>query len=196
MNSRKQAGFTLTEFIVCALIVIILLAVTLPNVTVHIPRGSMTQSLSNLKQLHLATQQMALDGNTTGNTNLGWPGDIGGTFTNWAETLVREKYLTTNDLRKLLSAPQKVEPSGGFPTKKDSAFVIYAVREISKDDAVFGSTANFTNTPNGGLPPEKDAKPYGNVGFVVFRKAGDGAILQARQAGQTNIVGTFVPPLQ
>jgi len=35
--------------------------------------------------------------------------------------------------------------------------------------------------------------PFGNKGFVVFRKAGDGAILMPKQVGQTNVIGAFAP---
>ena len=79
--SIKPAGnsaFTLTEIIVVLVIVIFLMA--RPQIHVGLTRGQMTQVLSNMKQLNLATQQMALDGKPTKDTNLGWPGDTGGTF--------------------------------------------------------------------------------------------------------------------
>lgn len=154
----------------------------------------MTRSLSNMKQLHLATQQMALDGTTTGDTNLGWPGDTGGSFSYWTQTLVASNYLTTNDLAKLLSAPGKTLPSGMIPLTNDTAVLVYAVREGENGDVVFLSSGNFTNTPTGGSPLAASAKPYGNKGFVVFRKAGDGTILLPKQVGKTNIIGGYAPP--
>lgn len=156
----------------------------------------MTQTLSNMRQLHLATQQMALDGESTDDKTLGWPGDTGGTFSHWAQKLVPE-YLGTNDFCKLLSAPGMMVKLGKIPAKmSEGALVVYAVSTNSPDTAVFLTSANFTNTPAGGLPLEASAKPYGDKGFVVFRKGGDGAILLRKQVGLTNIIGSFVPPLK
>jgi len=153
----------------------------------------MTQTLSNSKQLHLATQQMALDAVTTGDTNLGWPGDIGSSWAGWATNLVGGNYLTTNDFKKLISAPGVVPTSDNPASPGKSGIIVYAVVENSEGNTVFLSSANFTNTSGGGAAPAATAKPYGNKGYVVFRKAGDGTILQARQTGSsfTNIIGAF-----
>jgi len=156
-------------------------------------KGQQTQTLSNMKQLHLATQQMALEGVTTGDTNIGWPGDIGGTFTNWIAQLLKGGYLSTNDLYKLLSAPGViVKPETTALSATNTALLVYAVSTNRPATDVFLSTANFTNTPTGGVL-NPTAKPYAGKGFIVFRQGGDGSILQARQAGMTNIVGTYSP---
>lgn len=191
MNSRNQAGLTLVEAIVCVAIILILASLALPRIG-HRGDG-MSQPLSNMKQLHLATQQMALDGVATGETNLGWPGDIGGTFSNWAAQILKGGYMGTNDLCKMLSAPGVVVRPGKILSMNDTAVRVYAVRESSPTNAVFLTSANFTNTPTGGEPLNPWAKPFGNKGFVVFRKGGDGGILLPRQVGQTNLIGSFVP---
>ena len=190
-----NSAFTLTEIIVVLVIVIVIFLMARPQIHVGLTRGQMTQVLSNMKQLHLATQQMALDGKPTKDTNLGWPGDTGGTFSNWTKLLVPD-YLTTNDLCKLLSAAGKVVPLGTVPTIQDTAVRVYDVSKNSDSHTVFLTTANFTNTPAGGLPLESSAKPYGNKGFVVFRQGGDGAILLPKQTGDTNIIGTYAPLLR
>jgi prepilin-type N-terminal cleavage/methylation domain-containing protein len=194
MIPRQNAAFTWVELLVCLAVVGVLIALALPAVTVSpCGRGHGTQTLSNCKQLHLATQQMAMDGLTTGDTNLGWPGDTGGTFTNWSRQLV-SAYLSTNDFCKLLSAPGVIVPAGKIPeTMSGGAVRVYAVSTNSPDTAVFLTSANFTNSPAGGTPLDKNSKPYGDKGFVVFRKGGDGAILLARQVGMTNIIGSYVP---
>lgn len=190
----NSGGFTFIELIVVVAIVAVLVSLAMPSTSGSgLGRGQMTQTLSNMKQLHLATAQMALDRATTGDTNVGWPGDIGSTFSNWTTALVTEGYMSTNDLRKMLSAPGVVVRPEKIPTENTTALRVYAVREASHSNTVFLTSANFTNTPTGGNPPSSSAKPYGSKGFAVFRRGGDGSILQSRQAGQTNIIGDFAP---
>jgi type II secretory pathway pseudopilin PulG len=194
MSSQNCAGLTWVEIVIALFVVCILAALAFP--VIAIPRCKNVYVLSNMKQLHLATQQVALDGITTGDKSLGWPGDKGGTFTNWLAQIV-PNYLSTNDVCKLLSGPGKIVPEGKLPqSMRDSAVLVYAVSEASPTNAVFLTSANFTNTPSGGLPLVRSAKPYGDKGFVVFRKGGDGAILLRNQVGQTNLIGTFVPLLK
>ncbi len=193
MKPRHEAGITFVEVIICLLVLAVLASLALPSMPGGLKRGQMTQTLSNMKQLHLATEQMALDRATTGDTNVGWPGDIGGTFSHWTTALVTNGYLTTNDLCKMLSAPGIVVPLGKIPNENNTALRVYAVKATSASKAVFLTSANFTNTPAGGQPLQSSAKPYGTKGFIVLRKGGDGSILQARQVGTTNIIGEFAP---
>lgn len=132
-------------------IIAILIALALPALQPTCGGNKGVQVLSNARQLHLATQQMALDGMTTGDTNLGWPGDTGGTFSNWAHQLTAENYLTTNDFRKLMSAPGVLPRPEGIPPQKECALLVYAVSSNSPGPTVFLTSANFTNTPEGGF---------------------------------------------
>lgn len=70
---------------------------------------------------------------------------------------------------------------------------VYSVSSNYPALSVFLTTANFTNSATGGNALDPKTKPYGDKGFVVFRKDGSGAILQPKQAGQTNVVEAFVP---
>ena len=74
------------------------------------------------------------------------------------------------------------------------AVVAYQVTETSDSAVVIFSSSNFTNSTTLAAP-SATSKPYGNKGFVVFRKGGDGAVLQANQATNTNVVGGFATVL-
>jgi type II secretory pathway pseudopilin PulG len=197
MDFRSEAGLTWVEVLVATAVFGVLFLLVLPSNVFSggcIVKGQETQTLSNMKQLHLATQSMALDYGTTRDKIIrGWPGDTGGSFTNWAHQVV-PSYLNTNDFCKLLSAPEKTVPTAKLPASmSESAVLVYAVGESTPGDAVFLTTANFTNGPHGGAPLQKSAKPYGAKSFVVFRKGGDGAILKPNQATNANLIGAYAP---
>jgi len=190
---KSSRAFTLIELLVVIAIIAILASLALPSLTSALGRAQMTQSLSNMKQLHLATTQMALDGMTTGDTNLAWPGDIGATFNGWATNLIGGAYLTTNDFAKLVSAPGKQNPPGAVPAAADSAIIAYGVAENSEGGTVFLTTANYEYQSGGGTLSTN--APYGKKGFVVFRKGGDGAVFLPKQEKNTNLIGGFVNKL-
>ena len=75
----------------------------------------------------------------------------------------------------------------------ETAMRAYAVTDDSPSNAVLLTSSNFTNTPTGGEALNPSAKPFGNKGFVLFRKGGDGGVYLPKQIGQTNLIGSFVP---
>lgn len=191
---RSLRAFTLIELLVVISIIAILASLALPALTGALARAQMTQSLSNMKQLHLIAQTMALDATTTGDTNLGWPGDLPQkTWAGWVTNAV-PGYIKTNDMAKLLSAPgitvggdatiESLQPGvvGG------RAIILYQVSETNDNNTVIFSTANFTNAA-AGQALNGSALPFGDKGFVVFRKGGDGSVLQSKQSTNTNIAG-------
>ena len=194
MKSLRSSAFTLIELLVVISIIGILAGLALPALNNAMTQGQMTATLSNMKQLHLATQQMALDATTSGDTNLGWPGDTGGSWSTWATNLMGGNYLSPSDLAKLLSAPGVIVATTDTNTAPaKSALTIYQVGENSDGNSVFISTANFALGTDGSGQVSTN-KPYGNKGFIVFHKAGDGARLSTRQASQTNIIGQYAGP--
>lgn len=191
-----MVGLTWTEVLVALAIVTTLFLAYWMAMSKYMHGSQMTVTLSNLKRIHLAAGSMAKDGMEMEDPLLGWPEDTGGTYTNWVRKAV-PAYLGTNDFCKLLSAPGKAVGKSPFPLESSrSAVLIYAVISNSAGDTVFLSTANFTNSSGGGLSLRRDARPYGNGGFVVFRKNGVGAILPARKAGDPKVVGSYVPMLK
>lgn len=183
----------ITASVLAALFVLALVALPLLLMDVNsLEKGQMTQTLSNFRQLQLATEIMQADGIATKDSALAWPGDAGASFSAWIQNLV-PSYLSTNDAAKLLSVPVRQLPRDRLPAREDSLVLLYAVSSNSPPNTVFLSTANFTNTPTGGLPLGKDTKPYGDKGFVVMSKDGSGRILRAKNVGNTNLIGGFAP---
>lgn len=156
-------------------------------------RGSQAQMLSNMKKLHDATSQMELEQATAGDTNTAWPGDVGGSFAVWASNLATRGYLSTNDICKLLTAAGRLTPPGHVPLTNDNAVLVYAAKSSSASNTVFLSSANFTNSPEGGLPITTNARPFGQKGFVIFHRGGDGIILANHHTNLTRLIGSYVP---
>jgi prepilin-type N-terminal cleavage/methylation domain len=198
-NRRPLQAFTLIELLVVISIIAILASLAIPAVTGALSRGQMTQTLSNMKQLHQIAYTMSMDATTTGDTNVGWPGDMPNkTWAGWITNAV-PGYLKTNDMAKLLSAPGITVPptatlSSLAPGVNDGrAVVLYQVAETNNNTTVLFSSSNFTNSSSGGETLSANSLPYGEKGFIVFRKGGDGSVLQARQVGSTftNVIGDF-----
>jgi len=197
---RSLQAFTLIELLVVISIIAILASLAIPAVTGALSRGQMTQTLSNMKQLHQIAYTMSMDATTTGDTNIGWPGDLPNkTWAGWITNAV-PGYLATNDMAKLLSAPGITVPATatlsslapGVATD-GRAVVLYLVGQTNGNTTVLFSSANFTNSSSGGTALTANSLPYGDKGFIIFRKGGDGSVLQARQVGSTftNVIGDF-----
>ncbi len=173
---RSLQAFTLIELLVVISIIAILASLAVPAVTGALTRGQLTGSLNNARQLQIATQTMAIDAFTTGE-GPGWPGDNNDSWGVFCQNLVDGKYLTESDIRKIVSAPGVNIPAGTFPPPR-SGLQVYAVSENAPGDSVFVSTFNWTGFSE--LDPS--AAPFGDKGFIIFRKAGDGGVYRARQA--------------
>jgi prepilin-type N-terminal cleavage/methylation domain-containing protein len=184
MNIPKRssrAAFTLIELLVVISIIAILASLAVPAVTGALTRGQLTGSLNNARQLQIATQTMALDAFTSGE-GPGWPGDNDDSWQDFCQNLVDGKYLTESDLRKMATAPGVQIPPNQFPPSK-SGLQVYSVKENDPGDSIFVSTYNWT----GFSELAQDSVPFGDKGFVIFRKAGDGNVYQARQAQSESI---------
>ena len=189
MKLLKQiTAFTLVELLVVISIIAILASLALPAITGALVQGQATQSLSNSRQLYVATFNMAADSTSTGDTNLGWPADTGGTWTAWATPLVGGGYMTTNDFCKMLSAPGIMRSTNtAIATAGSNALSVLNVGESSSMQMAFIRSANFV-TP--GTAPLPAAKPFGNKAFIVLRKGGDGSVFKGIQGTNTVIFAT------
>lgn len=178
---NRFRAFTLIELLVVISIIAILAALALPSITGALTRGQAAQTMSNARQLYVATFNMAADGQTTGDTNLVWPGDSASpSWSTWATGLTVGGYLSSNDFNKMLNAQGVTRPANtAVTTATPSALSVYQVKDSSPMQSIFITTANFVS-PGTALVPT--ALPFGNKAFVVFRRGGDGLVYQGSQA--------------
>lgn len=210
MKTHRTNAFTLIELLVVISIIAILASFAVPAMTGALLKAQMTQSVNNAKQIHLATFSMSTDRSTTGDQNLGWPGDLeavqqapgggGGaspgstgpvtTVSAFVNRLVAYDYLKAADVGKVFTAPGIIPWSGvgPFDGNLNSAFKIYKVTESDGGATIFLATKNFTYNQNFTDAMEV-LKPYGTKGFVVFRKGGDGAVYKKQNAVQPTLIG-------
>ena len=188
---KRLTAFTLIELLVVISIIAILASLALPAITGAITRGQATQALSNARQIHVAQTQMALESVTTGDTNLGWLGDLT-TVTDvqsYADLFVKSDFLKPNDAIKIFAVPTITPGSAASNSvtigTDNTGFKFYKVGDSDANVSVFITTKNYTyNAPLGSTN-----KPFGEGAFVVLRKGGDGAVYRKPQATLTNIIG-------
>ena len=189
---KRPSGFTLIELLVVISIIGILASLAIPAVLGGISKAQMTQALSNMKQLHLTCMQMSLDGTTTGDSTLGWPGTYSN-FTGWA-TNVAPGYLSSNDFCKIMSVAGAILSVSSFPTANSNGIHVFAVGDGDDGSVVVFNTRNVTNSSTGtnaGWSLATNAQGlFGNRGFVMFRKGGDGSAYLPRQTNQPALLGT------
>jgi len=189
---KRITAFTLVELLVVISIIAILASLALPSIVGALSRAQLTQALSNARQIHTATVMAVSSAASTGDTNFGWPGDVT-TITTvqlFAKMLIDYDFLKAQDVGKVFTC----SGMGGITTTTNSATVTAAncafkVFPLTDGDAgvnVFLLTQNMVTF---GTAPTADSKPFGDKGFVVFRKSGDGAVYKNQQATNTNLLG-------
>ncbi|MFZ9919672.1 MAG: type II secretion system protein [Terrimicrobiaceae bacterium] len=183
---KRPSAFTLIELLVVISIIAILASLALPAITGALTRGQASQTMSNARQLYVATLNMAADGQTTGDTSLVWPGDATSpSWSSWATGITDGGYLSSNDFNKMLNAQGVSRPANTAVTASSpSSLSIYQVKDSSPMQSIFISSANFV-TPGTALV--STALPFGNKAFVVFRRGGDGLVYQGSQATNTSL---------
>ena len=188
MTKRTNSAFTLIELLVVIAIIALLAALALPSITKALGRGQMTAVLNNQRQLHLATFNMSTDGASTNDPTLSWPGDDAAltTLEAFLQKLYQNDYLQPADIQKMLNAPGSVctvSSSSSGDTKTltltgKPALTVFKVGGNNPGTTLFAVSANYKY--NTALVTSD--VPFGDAGFIVFRKAGDGAVYNKNQA--------------
>lgn len=215
MTKQNRTAFTLIEMLVVIAIIATIAAFALPAITGALTRGQLTQAVSNARQIYLSTFAMATDGAQTGDAKYGWPGDLAAstdpnvqinTVSQFVQRLVDNDYLKSGDLKIFAAtgitpwngrylAPANPASPGAlqppFNADANCAFKIYKVRENDGANVIFLATKNFTYSSNPQVAISNTASPFGDKGFVIFRKGGDGAFYKRNQATSKNLLGVM-----
>lgn len=194
MTRKTLSAFTLIEMLVVIAIIATIAAFAVPALTSALTKGQMTGTMNNARQLYLAGYQMALDGSSNNDATLAWPGDYAAaevpSMTKYVEKLIQNDYLKGGDLSKILSAPGSactttVDNTANPPTVTSlapkSAIKVYKVKDADASNTIFAVTANYTY--NTALMTTN--APFGDKGFVVIHKGGDGVVLKKNNATST-----------
>ena len=213
MSKKESYAFTLIEMLVVIAIIATIAAFALPAITGALTRGQLTQAVSNARQIHLSTFSMATDGTQTGDAKYGWPGDLANstdanvkitTVWQFVQRLVDNDYLKPGDLKVFAAsgvtpwngtyaAPSDPNSAGTltptFNANTNCAFKVYKAHESDAADSIFLATKNFTKTGSASTAVDSTKTPFGDKGFVIFHKGGDGTFYKKQQAG-SNLLGT------
>lgn len=191
-------AFSRVEAVVAAGIMAALILIAIPacqrrSGSSPAERADLAEALAHMQRLQQVSAQMAHDGVTsTTNHKLAWPGDLKGSFQEWASNLVENKYLTGSELAKLLSAPGRKLPEDVTPFANNAPVLVYSVADSSLPAVVFLTTDNFINTRNGGMADSTSTSKWG-PDFAIVRKDGSGGVFKPDTIGQTNLIGGFTP---
>ena len=194
--NKNSSAFTLIELLVVIAIIAILAALAVPALTSALAKAQMTGTMNNERQLYLAQFQMANDGAATGDADSAYPGDYpAGTFAglqDYVNKLVGKGYLKGADVAKLFSAPscnltcnviagppESVAFTSGAGT---AALKVHPVKDADPSNTIFCTSRNYIYDT---APIVPTSVPYGQKGFIVMHKGGDGAVFKAGQADTT-----------
>jgi prepilin-type N-terminal cleavage/methylation domain-containing protein len=186
---ERVSAFTLIELLVVIAIIAILAALAVPALTSALSKAQQTGTMNNARQLYLAQFQMANDGVATGDATSAWPGDyspLPASLQAYCNILVGKGYLKGGDVAKILSAPSAnctvtitdPGPPEVIALAGVSSLKIHPVQDSDPSNTIFATSKNYVY----GLAPVAGSVPYGQKGFIVMHKGGDGAVFKQGQA--------------
>jgi len=175
-------GITWLEILVLLALAAILWSLAIPAVGPGLSNSPVTQTLSNMRQLQVATQQMDIDHAKTGNP-VRWTcsNTTPLTVDQWKNAISPE-YFSERELKKFLTVTFG-RPLSGTKTN-DEGFNVFAVTDSDPGDTLLFATKNW-HGPNA---KELSGELYGRKAFVVFTK-NSGAVLQSKQTTNLSKIG-------
>jgi prepilin-type N-terminal cleavage/methylation domain-containing protein len=198
---RSSNGFTFWELLAVVVVIAVILILAWPAFTNALAKRDLTRTMNNERDLYLAAFRMATDGAAKSDASLAWPGDYpANSLAEYCGKLIERDYVKPADLQRMLSAPGAactVTTSGSPPATTltgTSALRIYKVKSSDPSNTIFAASSNYVYDT--ALRP--DAKPFGDIGFVVVHKSGDAGIFgknQATPAGFENNPVKFQSPI-
>ena len=172
LPTRPAQGFSRMGLLAVLVVIAVLVGVAVSYVLVRAPQ---IQCRQNAGSIHLATLQMAVDGESNKDSSLGWPGDLKskGIISNLSDfvtLLVRNDYLKPNDLQIFSGPgykPYKGTLSNGVLvppfTEENCAYKVYLVKASDPSTTVFLMSKN------------------GDKGFIVCHIGGDVGLYKKAQ---------------
>lgn len=150
--------------------------------------------INNMKQIALAASGLAFDGVSTGDPNLGWPGDLARntdspvvSVSQYIHRLIEHDKMRALDVGKIMHTPSRPRWDGTsrFDGDKHCPYKIYRVTEDNPGETLLLATRNFTY----GKGVDASGPPYGDKGFAVIRKGGDGSAHLSKDASKPQRIG-------
>jgi hypothetical protein len=192
-SSRPNEAQRIVSTLIVVVLFLLLSSISIPrHGSGGFLKGQLTQTMNNARQLYIASYSMATDHGTTGDELLGWPGDLAErkarpvtTVSGYIERLIEGGYLNRSDMANVLKAPGVLpwDTSKPIDPNRHCPFKIYRVKESDGPTTLFCASRNLTY--NQGLDEKK--VPYGNKGFVVVRKGGDGLVFNNKKQATGNL---------
>jgi hypothetical protein len=190
-SARFRAGH-----VVALLAAIVLALLVAPWMQRLYRQAHMIRLVGDCKQLATLATIMDHDGSSTGNPNLGYPGDLAAatgkarivSLGDYVDRLIAGDYLKRGDVGSLFSGPGIPRWNGvGQITAANSAFKVFKITRSDPGQAIFLETRNYAYN----RPLSRDALPLGDAGFVVGQKDTSATNYTAQQYNLWRQIGTL-----
>ena len=183
-------------------VIAVILLLAWPAISNALVKRDLTRTMNNAREFYLAALRMANDGAAKGDANRAWPGDYPvNSLAEYCTKLVQNDYVKAADLERILSAHDtncRVTVTSGTPAMVSlsgkSALKVYKVKNSDPSTTILVASSNYIYD----TALDRNAKPFGDAGFVVVHKSGDVHLFgksQATPAGFENSAAKFQSPI-